>query len=140
MKKIDIVENMINNYFENDASNLYYFEKLHFQTIENDIDEMDYNFFDKNIVQYMAVKFEQYEKTKGEKMNKKIGYNTLIDIYTGLKNSNINVLSFNSDDNHIIINKTTSAEILAISATLKATGYNNEVIIFESLTFKIRFI
>ena len=71
---------------------------------------------------------------------KMISYTQLVDIYTGLKMSNINVLSFNSDDNHIIINKTTSSEILAISATLKATGFKNEVVMFETLSFKIRFI
>jgi hypothetical protein len=69
-----------------------------------------------------------------------ITYTQLIDIFTGLKNNHINVMSFNSDTNCILINKTTSSEILAISATLKATGYNNEVVMIESLTFKIRFI
>jgi hypothetical protein len=67
-------------------------------------------------------------------------YSQLIDIYTGFKMNHMNVLSFNSDTNCILFNKTTTAEIMAISNTLKATGHNNEVIIFESLSFKIRFI
>ncbi len=70
----------------------------------------------------------------------KMTYSQLIDIYTGLKMQGLNVLSFNSDNNSIVFKMTTSAEILAISATLKATGFNNEVIMFESLSFKIRFI
>lgn len=139
MKKIDIVENMINDHFQNDATNLYHFERLHFQTIENDIDAMDYDFFDKNIVQYMAAKFADYE-TKGEKMNKKIAYTALLDIYTNFKTNGLNVLSFNSDTNCILISKITTAEIMAVSATLKATGFNNEIIVIESLMFRIRFI
>jgi hypothetical protein len=67
-------------------------------------------------------------------------YSQLIDLYTGFKMQGLNVLSFNSDTNCILFNKTTTAEILAISATLKATGFNNEIIILESLSFKIRFI
>jgi hypothetical protein len=69
-----------------------------------------------------------------------ITYTNLIDIFTGLKMNKINVLSFNSDNNTILISKITTAEIMAISATLKATGFNNEIIVIESLTFKIRFI
>lgn len=69
-----------------------------------------------------------------------IGYSDLLDIYTGFKNNGLNVLSFNSDTNSILLKNTTTAEIMAISATLKATGFNNEVIVIESLMFKIRFI
>lgn len=67
-------------------------------------------------------------------------YTQLIDIFTGLKMNKINVISFDSDTKCILISKITTAEIMAISATLKATGFNNEIIVIESLIFKIRFI
>jgi hypothetical protein len=67
-------------------------------------------------------------------------YSNLIDIYTGLYTNKVNVLSFNSDNNTILFHKTTTAEILAISNTLKSVGHDNEIILIESLMFRIKFL
>jgi len=134
MTKFEQVENIIDNTLGELADN---FNRKHFSEIEREVQNWSIEYFDNNIHIYLNALIENYKITRKAK---KMSYSQLVEIYTGLKMQGVNVLSFNSDTNCILFNKTTTAEIMAISNTLKATGHNNEVIIFESLSFKIRFI
>jgi hypothetical protein len=65
--------------------------------------------------------------------------NTLA-IYTALLAQGLNVTALDSDKNTITFERVTSSEILAISNTLNAMLHTNEILLIESLKFKIRFI
>jgi hypothetical protein len=65
--------------------------------------------------------------------------NTLA-IYTALLAQNLSVTAFDSDKNTITFDRVTTSEILAISNTLNAMLHANEILLIDSLKFKIRFI
>jgi hypothetical protein len=65
--------------------------------------------------------------------------NTLA-IYTALLAQNVAVIAFDSDKNTITFDRVTTSEILAISKTLTALLHSNEIIVVDSLKFKIRFV
>ena len=47
-------------------------------------------------------------------------------LYTDLKRTGVNVLSFNSDKNTILVNNTTSTEILMLKNVMNAIRYDCE--------------
>ena len=63
-----------------------------------------------------------------------------LNIYTSLSQQGVNVISCDTDRNTITFDRVTTSEILAISKTLTALLHPNEVIVLDSLSFKIRFI
>jgi hypothetical protein len=65
--------------------------------------------------------------------------NTLA-IYTALLAQGLNVTAFDSDKNTLTFERVTTSEILAISKTLTAMLHTNEILLIDSLKFKIRFI
>jgi hypothetical protein len=65
--------------------------------------------------------------------------NTLA-IYTALLAQGLNVTAFDSDKNTITFDRVTTSEILAISRTLDAMLHTNEILLIDSLKFKIRFL
>jgi hypothetical protein len=65
--------------------------------------------------------------------------NTLA-IYTALLAQGLAVTEFDSDKNTITFDRVTTSEILAISRTLTAMLHTNEILLIDSLKFKIRFI
>ena len=52
-------------------------------------------------------------------------------IYTDLKRNGVNVISFNSDKNTILINNTTSAEILMLRNVMNAMRYGLDPVTIE---------
>ncbi len=71
--------------------------------------------------------------------NKENVMNTLA-IYTALLAQGLSVTAFDSDKNTITFDRVTTSEILAISKTLNAMLHANEILLIDSLKFKIRFI
>jgi hypothetical protein len=67
-------------------------------------------------------------------------YSQLVELYTSLHMQNAGVLSFNSDDYSIIFKNLTTSEMLATSKALTAAGFKNEIIVQNTLLYKIRFI
>jgi hypothetical protein len=65
--------------------------------------------------------------------------NTLA-IYTALLAQGLPATAFDSDKNTITFERVTTSEILAISKTLTAMLHTNEILLIDSLKFKIRFI
>jgi hypothetical protein len=65
--------------------------------------------------------------------------NTLA-IYSALLAQGLSVTAFDSDKNTITFDRVTTSEILAISNTLNAMLHANEILLIDSLKFKIRFI
>ena len=63
-----------------------------------------------------------------------------LSIYTSLSQQGVGVISCDTDKNTITFDRVTTSEILAISKTLTALLHPNEVIVLDSLNFKIRFI
>lgn len=64
----------------------------------------------------------------------------MLELYTALSIQGLNVSTFDSDKKTITFKNTTTSEMLAISATLKALMHDNEVIVQSSGWFKIRFL
>ena len=65
--------------------------------------------------------------------------NTLA-IYTALLAQSLPATAFDSDKNTITFDRVTTSEILAISRTLTAMLHANEILLIDSLKFKIRFL
>ena len=63
-----------------------------------------------------------------------------LSIYTSLHQQGLGVVSCDTDKNTITFDRVTTSEILAISKTLTALLHPNEVILIDTLKFKIRFI
>jgi hypothetical protein len=63
-----------------------------------------------------------------------------LSLYTRFLNQGLNVTAFDSDENTITFDRVTSSEIIALSKGLNALDYKNEVILMDTLKFKIRFI
>lgn len=63
-----------------------------------------------------------------------------LSIYTSLSQQGLGVVGCDTDKNTITFDRVTTSEILAISKTLTALLHPNEVIVLDSLNFKIRFI
>jgi hypothetical protein len=61
-------------------------------------------------------------------------------IYESLYKQGLGVTAFDSDKNTITFDRVTTSEILAISKTLTALLHPNEVILIDSLNFKIRLL
>lgn len=61
---------------------------------------------------------------------------SLVEAYTqqGFK------VSFDSEKNTITFKSITSAEMMAFSTTLKGLGFNNEIVLLDALSYRIRFI
>ena len=69
-----------------------------------------------------------------------ITYTQLIDLYSNLREQNAGVISFNSDTNHMIFKNLTTSEMLATSKALNAAGFKNEIILQDTLLYKMKFI
>jgi hypothetical protein len=67
-------------------------------------------------------------------------YSQLVDLYTSLHMQNAGVLSFNSDDYSIIFKNLTTSEMLATSKALNAAGFKNQIILQDTLLYKLKFI
>jgi hypothetical protein len=67
-------------------------------------------------------------------------YSQLVELYTSLHMQNAGVISFNSDDYSIIFKNLTTSEMLATSKALTAAGFKNEIILQDSLLYKMKFI
>ena len=67
-------------------------------------------------------------------------YSQLVEIYTSLHMQNAGVLSFNSDDYSIIFKNLTTSEMLATSKALNAAGFKNQIILQDTLLYKLKFI
>jgi hypothetical protein len=63
-----------------------------------------------------------------------------LSIYTSLCQQGLGVVSCDIDKNTITFDRVTTSEILAISKTLAALLHPNEVIVLDSLNFKIRLL
>ena len=63
-----------------------------------------------------------------------------LSLYTRFLNQGLNVTAFDSDENTITFDRVTSSEIIALSKGFNAVDYKNEVILIDTLKFKIRFI
>lgn len=63
-----------------------------------------------------------------------------LSIYASLSQQGVGVISCDTDKNTITFDRVTTSEILAISKTLTALLHPNEVILIDTLKFKIRFI
>ena len=129
MTKNEQIENMIGNYFNGDAANLYHFERLHLDDIESKVEMWDDVYFDKNIIEFMAKRFAEYEtnkKTKGDEVK------TLKDLEAAHALANENVLLINHalelaqiSGNAALIDSLQDAELLAsreYDATRKAVA------------------
>jgi hypothetical protein len=76
MTKFELIENMINNHFENDGWNIYKFETAYWNEIVDEVEGYTGAFFDAHIIEYMSGLFTQYENNKqtkkGDDMTTKI--------------------------------------------------------------------
>lgn len=61
-------------------------------------------------------------------------------LYTRFLNQGLNVTAFDSDESTITFDRVTSSEIIALSKGLNALDYKNEILLIDTLKFKIRFI
>ena len=71
MTKFELIENMINNHFENDGWNIYKFETAYWNEIVGEVEGYTGAFFDAHIIEYMSGLFTQYENNKQTKQTKK---------------------------------------------------------------------
>ena len=65
---------------------------------------------------------------------------TMLELYTALSMQGLSVSTFDSDKKTITFKSMTTAEMLVISATLKALMHDNEIIVQSAGWFKIRFL
>lgn len=76
MTKFELIENMINNHFNNDGWDIYKFETKYWNEIVDEVDGYTGAFFDAHIIEYMGELFTQYENNKqtnkGDDMTTKI--------------------------------------------------------------------
>ena len=63
-----------------------------------------------------------------------------LSIYESLYKQGLGVVGCDTDKNTITFDRVTTSEILAISKTLTALLHPNEVILIDSLNFKIRLL
>lgn len=73
-------------------------------------------------------------------MTTKIGYTAMLELFTKFIEQGYCVKTFDSEKMTILFDMVTSNEILAISKTLKVSGFDNEILMMNSISFKIRFL